>query len=163
MSIPSGTYTLESVQFPGVYLRMDGNGLTASTGPGGAGTVNCKYGAAGPWEKFRLCNDGCNYSIGSVQFPGVYLRMDGNGVTTPVGSGGGTVNCQYGVGPYEKFKFAYNGSDGSFSVESVQFPGVYLRMDGSGVTSGSGGNTGGGTVNCQFGAGPWEKFMLKSA
>ena len=139
---------------------MDGTGVTASVGPGG-GTVNCQFGA-GPYEKFKIdCVDSCNYSIESVKFPGVYLRMDGNGVTAFVGSGGGTVNCQFGAQSHEKFKLMYNGGDYSFSVQSVQFPGVYLRMDGKGVDAFSG--SGGGTVNCQFGARPYEKFKLKSA
>ena len=155
--LPSGTYTFESVQFPGVYLRMDGNGVTESVGPGG-GTVNCQFGA-GSWEEFELIyhTDSCNYSIESVQFPGVYLRMDGNRVTRFVGPGGGVVNCQFRAGPWEMFKVNHVGSC-NYSIESAQFPGVYLRMDGNGVTESVG--PGGGTVNCQFGAGPWEMFKL---
>jgi hypothetical protein len=30
-----------------------------------------------------------------AHFPGVYLRMDGNGVTQSTANGGGVVNCQY--------------------------------------------------------------------
>ena len=161
MSIPKGSYTFESVQFPGVYLRMDGNGVTKFAGPGG-GVVNNQFGA-GPWEKFCLEPNPSSpniYTIQSVQFPGVYLRMDGGGVTKFAGSGGGVVNCQFGAGPYEQFKIIYNGSDGSFSIESNAFSGVYMRMDGNGVTKFTG--PGGGVVNCQFGAGPWEKFTLRS-
>ena len=44
--------TLESAHFDNVFLRMDGNGVTSMTGPGG-GTVNCQFGV-GPWEKFKL-------------------------------------------------------------------------------------------------------------
>ena len=139
---------------------MDGNGVTKSVGPGG-GIVNCQFGT-GPYEKFKLdCVDSCNYTIESVQFPGVYLRLDGSGVTESVGPGGGVVNCQFGAGPYEKFKLVYVGADYSFNVQSVQFPGVYLRMDGKGVAAFAG--PGGGVVNCQFGPGPYEKFKLKSA
>ncbi|MFI6761259.1 fascin domain-containing protein [Micromonospora sp. NPDC050417] len=97
-------------------------------------------------------------TIQSTFFPNVYLRMDGAGVTTFTGSGGGKVNCQFGAGPLEKFRLRANG-DGSYSFESVAFANVYLRMDGAGlpaVTSGPGG----GTVNCQFGAEPYEKFKL---
>ena len=43
-------------------------------------------------------------AIASVQFPNVHLRMDGRGLTSMTGPGGGTVNCQYGVGPWEKFR-----------------------------------------------------------
>ena len=38
----------KSVQF----LGMDGNGVTAPTGPGG-GVVNCQFGA-NAWERFKL-------------------------------------------------------------------------------------------------------------
>ena len=31
----------------------------------------------------------------SQQFPNVYLRLDGAGITAPLPSGGGTVNGQY--------------------------------------------------------------------
>ena len=158
--LPSGTYKFESVQFPGVYLRMDGKRVTEFTGPGG-GIVNCQFGA-GPNEKFKLnCTDGCNYTIESVQFPRVYLRLDGNGVTKFTSPGGGVVNCQFGAGPWEKFRLIYNGADSSFSIQSVEFSGVFLRMDGGRVTAFA--SRGGGVVNCQFGAGPYVKFKLKSA
>ena len=53
-----GTYTFESVHFPGVYLRMDGNEVTEFVGPGG-GVVNCQFGADA-WEEFKLyLIDGC--------------------------------------------------------------------------------------------------------
>ena len=161
MSIPNGTYTFESVQFPGVYLRMDGSGVSSPSGSGG-GVVNCQFGVQS-YEKFKLnCIGNCTYSIESTAFPGVYLRMDGNGVTKFTGPGGGVVNGQFKVASYERFNLIYtDGDQYSFSVESAHFPGVYLRMDGSGVTEFTG--PGGGVVNCQFGALPYEKFRLKSA
>ncbi len=134
---------------------MDGNGVTGFAGPG-AGTVNCQYGI-GPWEKFRIRKEDVGYSFESVNFAGVYLRMDGNGVTSPQGPGAGVVNCQYGVGPWEKFHIR-SSVKGIYSVESVQFPGVFLRMDGNGVTQPTG--PGGGIVNCQYGAFPYEMFRL---
>ncbi len=72
-------------------------------------------------------------AIESVPFANVYLRMDGNGVTGFAGPGAGTVNCQYGIGPWEKFRIRKE--DVGYSFESVNFAGVYLRMDGNGVTS----------------------------
>lgn len=46
-------------------------------------------------------------SIGSVQFPGVIMRMDGRDVTAPSGTGGGYVNCQFTPpGPYELFSIS---------------------------------------------------------
>jgi hypothetical protein len=97
----------------------------------------------------------------SAFFPSVYLRMDGSGVTAPADNGGGVVNCQFAgtPGPWEKYK-VHSQTDGSLSFESAAFPNVYLRVNGSGVTSTTG--PGGGMVNCQFttGAGAWEKFFL---
>lgn len=102
-SQPDGTVAIASVQFPGVYLRLDGSGVTTAT-DNGSGVVNCQLGL-GPYEKFRIESqpDG-TVAIASVQFPGVYLRMNGSGVSAFTDPGGGMVNCQFGVGPYEKFK-----------------------------------------------------------
>lgn len=148
--------SIQSAAFPGVFLRMDGSGVTAPTGPGG-GTVNCQFGA-GPWEQFDLAALGNSvFNLQSNAFPGVFLRMDGSGVTAPTGPGGGTVNCQFGAGPWEAFRFELQ-PDNTTALASVAFPGVYLRMDGAGVTSPTG--PGGGTVNGQFGVGAWEKFYL---
>ncbi|WP_330182039.1 hypothetical protein OHB26_37885 [Nocardia sp. NBC_01503] len=96
-------------------------------------------------------------TIRSTAFSNVFLRMDASGVTAPADFGGGTVNCQYGAGAYERYRVRPQ-SDGSYAFESVAFPKVYLRMDGSGVTSQT--ESGGGTVNCQYGAGPgpYEKY-----
>ena len=44
------------------------------------------------------------------------------------------------------------------TIASVRFPNAFLRMDGSGVTQPEG--SGGGVVNCQFTAGPWEQFQM---
>ena len=97
-------------------------------------------------------------TIESVQFPGVFLRMDGGSVTSFNGAGAGTVNCQYGAGPYEMFVLrAYSGDQ--FSIESLQFPGAFLRMDGGSVKRAT--STGSGTVNAQFTAGPYERFAVR--
>ncbi|GGZ27515.1 hypothetical protein CP967_06300 [Streptomyces nitrosporeus] len=149
--------TIHSTFFRNIYLRMDGTGVTTSTDNGG-GKVNCQYGP-GPWTSYKVHPqaDG-SYGFESAAFPGVFLRMDGTGVPATM-AGGGTVNCQYGIGPWEKFH-ARAQADGSFSFESAAFPGVYLRLvTGSGVTSETGP---GGTVNCQVNAngGENEKFFL---
>jgi hypothetical protein len=149
-------FSIESVQFPGVFLRMDGAGVTKPVAPGG-GIVNCQFNA-GPYEKFTAVpNADGSTSIQSVQFQNVFLRIDGTGVTKPVAPGGGIVNCQFNAGPYEKYRLAAH-NDASVSFESVQFPGVFLRMDGAGVTKPVA--PGGGIVNCQFNAGPYEKFWI---
>ncbi|WP_246094496.1 hypothetical protein [Streptomyces griseofuscus] len=87
--------------------------------------------------------------------------MDGTGVPTDM-SGGGTVNCQSFIGPYEKFR-ARAQTDGSFSFESATFTNIFLRLvTGSGVITATGP---GGTVNCQYNAdgGGDEGFFLDIA
>jgi C1A family cysteine protease len=150
--------TFGSNQFPNVFLRMDGTGVTSPVGPGG-GTVNCQY-MAGPWEQFILTQQGGGkYTIASVAFPGVFLRMDGTGVVAPYGPGGGVVNCQFNAGPWEQFTIAKQ-AGGTYTVESVAFPNVFLRLDGTGVVAPYG--PGSGVVNCQFNAGPWEQYLLSN-
>ncbi|MFI9596416.1 papain-like cysteine protease family protein [Nonomuraea sp. NPDC052265] len=117
---PDGSVALESVAFPKVYVRMDGSAVTAPTDPG-SGTVNCQYGA-GLYEKFyvRDQTDG-SVALESATFPKVYLRMDGSAVTSNTGSGGGTVNCQYGgAGPYEKFFLALGDQRLDFAMQHQQ-------------------------------------------
>jgi hypothetical protein len=100
-------------------------------------------------------------TIGSRNYANVYLRTDGTGVTTATDNGGGQVNCQYGPpGAYEKFKVRAQ-ADGSFSFEAAAFPNVFLRLDGTGVTTQTA--NGGGLVNSQYGPpGPWEKFKARA-
>jgi phospholipase C len=151
------TIRFRSAQFSNVYLRIDGTGVTHPVAPG-AGVVNCQYGA-GPWETHELVihQDG-TVSIASTAFPNVFLRLDGSGLTRPVAPGGGVANCQYTAGPYEKFLMTPQ-PNGSAALASVAFPGVFLRLDGTGVTQPSG--SGGGTVNGQFSAGPFEQFYIE--
>lgn len=149
--------TILSTFYPNIYLRMDATGVTSPLDAGG-GKVNCEYGAD-RLAKFRVRpqTDG-SYAFESAASPNVFLRMDGNGVPA-TGAGGGTVNCQYGMGPWEKF-IAHAQPDGSFSFESSAFPGTYLRLvTDSGVTAATGP---GGTVNCQLNAngGGNEKYFL---
>lgn len=147
--------TIESVHFPGTYLRMDGNGVKEL--PDGSGTVNCQIGAH-PWEKFKFIKyeDG-TYVIESLAFPNTFLRMDGKGVTGFAGAGAGKVNCQAVAKEWEHFKM-HKQEDGTYTIESVQFPNVYLRMDATGFKEYAG--NGGGTVNCQHGAQYMEKFRI---
>ena len=42
------------------------------------------------------------YTIGSVQYSNIYLRMDGNGVTRPLPDGVGVANLQAGAGAWEQ-------------------------------------------------------------
>ncbi|MBM9506148.1 fascin domain-containing protein [Actinacidiphila acididurans] len=97
-------------------------------------------------------------TIRSTFFQNIYLRMDGTGVTVATDNGGGTVNCEYGTGPWTTYK-VHPQTDGSYTFESAAFPNVFLRMDGNGVPTTM---AGGGTVNCQYGVGPWEKFHARA-
>jgi hypothetical protein len=95
-----------------------------------------------------------NVIIQSASNQNVIMRMDGGSCSSPgSGPGCGTVNGQFGPGPWEYFNIIENndgpnGGPGTVSIASVHFPSVYLRMDGPG-----------GIVNCQWNAGPWEKFI----
>lgn len=153
---PSNPVAIGSQAFPNVYLRMDGQGVTSTAT--GSGTVNCQSGTPGAWEKFILVQQaGGTFAIQSAQFSNVYLRMDGSSVTQFVPGGGGIVNCQYGPAAYERFNLLPQG-DGSVAIESAHFPGVYLRMDGTGMSSFN--PNGGGVVNCQVDIAAYEKFMI---
>lgn len=101
--LSDGTYTLESANFPGLFMRMDGSNINSGLANGG-GSINLQS-AVGEYEKFYVtkASDG-SYSIASVRFPNVHLRMDARGVTSSTNNGGGIVNCQFGfIGPYENF------------------------------------------------------------
>src|SRR5204863_6522536 len=97
-------------------------------------------------------------AIRSAQFMNVQLRMDGNGVTAPTGPGGGTVNCQFGVGAWERFRLEPQ-ADGTVAIASAAFPGVYVRMEGSRVASFSG--SGRAAVDAQSGVGLWCRLRLE--
>lgn len=148
--------TVKSNAFYNVFLRLNGTNYVSSSA--GSGVVNCQFTAA-PFEKmlFAKQTDG-TYTIESNAFAGLFLRMDGSGVPTGP-QGGGIVNLQNSVGPYEKFNVIKQ-SDGTYVIQSVAFPGTYLRMDGTGVTSVLA--NGGGKINCtKQTPGPWEKFVIK--
>lgn len=104
-------------------------------------------------------------TIRSTAFANVFLRLAGGGVTAPTDSGGGYVNCQYTpAGDFERFRVRPQ-TDGTYGFESAFFSNVYLRMDGTGVTSQT--TNGGGKVNCQFSPtgsplGPYEKFRARA-
>ncbi|SEF52922.1 fibroblast growth factor [Parabacteroides chinchillae] len=61
--------------------------------------------------------------------------------SSKTGSGGGVVNCQKGMEDTGKFNIKAQ-SDGTVTIESVKYPGVYLRMDGSGIRSFAGAGAG---------------------
>ena len=169
--------SLNSVEFPNVYFRCDGTGVTRWGGPGG-GTVNCQYSPPGDWEAFYIYPVEMTPSLApkniykvviqSADFKKVFIRMDSKGMNHFNVSGGGEVNCQYTAGAYEIF--FVEGSDNPrwpVSFRSVQFPLCYIRLDGKGVHSKS--DNGGGTVNCQWydnipshAPGPYETFHVEN-
>ncbi|KFX14718.1 hypothetical protein KP17_09020 [Pectobacterium parvum] len=155
-------FTIESVHFENVFLRMDGAGSNQQN-PAGFGIVNAQYGPPGECEKFSIETDENNVSrIRSLAFPDVYLRLDGSNVNENIYSGAGIVNCQYSPpGPWERFYIEKN-SGGNFTIRSVQFPNAYLRLDGSNIDKFE--PHGAGVVNGQYTPpGPWEVFKIKKS
>lgn len=93
-----GQYYLKSVAW-GSYLTLYPQGATEPNGVGMAGWSPTQTQEA--LLSIQSTGDG-RYTIGSVQYPNVYLRMDGTGVTASNGSGVGVANCQITAGPWEK-------------------------------------------------------------
>jgi len=96
-------------------------------------------------------------AIQSVQFPNRYVRLDGQGVTSFTGTGGGKVDTQTYIGTYETFTLVVN-TNGTVSFKSTVFNNVFLRLDATGVAAGQIGS--GGIVNAQFTAHTWEQFKI---
>ena len=150
MAIPMGKYTIKAKN--GHYLSMDNNGFT-SPSSGGGGSVSYSSDCGSESEQFYItpvAEDSNIYTIQSVKHLGLYLRMDGSGMTHSVGSGGGVVNCQVGMDRYEKFRIVYVAGGkhhGKFTIGSQAFPFVHLRADG-------------GVINCQYGAFSGEMYTI---
>ena len=156
--------SLKSAAFPDVYIRCDGSGVSPGK-PAGGGTVNCQYTPPGPWEKFYICpvevppslapDEPHKVVIESTVFPNVFIRLDSNGFNGPSSStGGGVVDSQYNAGPWEIYYLQKLKASSSVAFRSVQFPHLYIRLDGGRVHSHS--PTGGGTVNCQWYIDPYS-------
>ena len=149
---------LESVTFSNIFVRCRGTAVKEFQGSG-SGLVNCQYGA-GSSEQFYIyppemppslatdCKTPHKVVIESAKWNGVYIRLDGTGINQFLGSGGGTVNCQYGANIYETFYLKEEDKPGVYSIVSAAFPHCRIRVHGQGVTKLSG--PGGGTVNCQY-------------
>lgn len=107
--VSSDAYAIRSMNYSSSFLRIDGSGVTQSSG-GGSGKVNCQFYASGSYptsvNDFELLVLGqvniggaTHYYIRSGPFQSAFLRMDGSEVTQSEGAGSGTVNCQfYAVG-----------------------------------------------------------------
>ena len=84
------------------------------------------------------------------------VRLDGQGVTSFTGSGGGTVNTQTFIGTYT---LVVN-DDGIVSLKSTVFDNLFLRLPATGVTAGQNLGPGGGTVNAQYTARSLERYKI---
>ncbi|KDR79522.1 hypothetical protein GALMADRAFT_1363997 [Galerina marginata CBS 339.88] len=128
---------IRSVQFPNRYVRLDGQGVSTLTGPGG-GKVNTQT-FIGTYETFILqLNDDKTVSFGSTVFKDVFIRMSAAGVPQGenVTGGGGTVNGQFTARTLERFHIHQKADapgqyKGVVGIESVESPGRFLRLDGN--------------------------------
>ncbi|WPV00564.1 MAC/perforin domain-containing protein [Mucilaginibacter sp. cycad4] len=94
-------------------------------------------------------------TVKSSTFYNIFLRLNGENFVSNT-DGSGVVNCQYTASAFEKVLFAKQ-ADGTYTIESNRFPGLFLRMDGRNVPNN---NDGGGVVNLQNGASDYEKFKI---
>jgi len=133
LSTKQGTTGIQNNNWPNRFVRSDGT------------NVNAQYGQ-GPWETWILQkqNDG-TYCIQNNAFP-CWLSLNANSCSTMTGPGCGTVICQPACQAWEHFNIVP--ANGALGIQSVQWPNVWLRMDGSGITSSQG--NGGGIVNAQW-------------
>jgi phospholipase C len=98
-----GMIAIESVAFPGFFLRLDGSAVNNTFHPSGAGVVNVQWGDYA-WEHFWPRPWGGNkFTYESNAFPNVFLRLDGTGVTHFLGAGGGKANAQFAAYSWEHF------------------------------------------------------------
>jgi len=124
---------IQSNQFANRFIRSDGT------------NVNVQYGQ-GPYETWNLQQqtDG-TFCIQNNQFS-CYLSLNGNGCTTMTGDGCGSVICQPSCQAWEKFKIIQ--ANGGWGIQSNNWPNVFLRLDGSSISSFNG--NGGGILNAQY-------------
>jgi hypothetical protein len=142
-----------SAAFPNVNLFAD---PTRQFGFGGL-PAKCEFGFAHASFTIGGNPDGTCW-IGVTGNSEGYLLLDGTGVHENSPSGGGRAYFSRGVvDPGQKFRFVPQ-SDGTTAIASVAFPGVYLRMDGTGLSAGNPGP--GGVINAQYGVDGFAKFLL---
>ncbi|KAI6648050.1 Extracellular metalloprotease [Oopsacas minuta] len=118
---------------------------------------------------YKRANALNSVTIRSAKFPDVYLRCDGSKVDKFTGPGSGVVNCQYK--PDEEWELFHiypiamkpslaPPSEFPVHILSAEWDNVYIRMDGSGMDKPNA--SGGGCVNCQYGARSYEQFYYRS-
>ena len=141
-----------SASYPGVYLRLDGQNV--NTGHPLGGGANGQFGAI-TWELYNVINqDDGSVTIASLEFPGVFLSMDGTGVNQAHPTGG-SVQASWGAGTNARFFFRQQ-SDGSTAIESAAFPNVFLALSAPSLHAFNG--SGGGMTQCSWGIGKDCKF-----
>jgi len=121
-----GFRVIASTVYKNHYLSMD-NGEFFGSSYGDQGKVEVRQ-QIGSHELFEIkeISDGI-YSIASTDIKERYLQMDGSRVSLQNKAPGGRVAIQVYIGGYEKFKIKPQG-DGSYTIESLEFPGRYLHM-----------------------------------
>jgi hypothetical protein len=139
--------SIRSQAFPGTYIKADGTAVTQVITEGGGQVSGTTI--VNPFSRWLIEKriDG-TVAIRCPAYDDVYLRLDGR-FDAYSEHGSGVVNLQYTAGPYCLFKFNPQG-DGSVSIESVEFPGKFLRF-------------GDNVVNAQVGVGLYEKFFVAPA
>ncbi|KAI9865405.1 MAG: hypothetical protein M1813_002295 [Trichoglossum hirsutum] len=139
--------SIRSQAFPGTYIKADGTAVTQVITEGGGQVSGTTI--VNPFSRWLIEKriDG-TVAIRCPAYDDVYLRLDGR-FDAYAEHGSGVVNLQYTAGPYCLFRFAPQ-SDGAVAIESVEFPGRFLRIE----------NT---LVNAQFGAGAFEKVFVAPA
>jgi hypothetical protein len=102
------------------------------------------------------------YAISSLAFTNTYLRLSGHQLYTDKTAkpfGGGQVNCQFSVGLMEMFQITCDDNvPGAINIQSVKYPGVFLRMNHRLVSSSSQDGPP-DSVNAQWGSGDYERFQ----
>ena len=116
----------------GTYLSLDGTGITCYRSEPYRGTVKTTNHVKA-WEIFNLHhNENGTVSFESSAFPGVYLTLNGNGLTAGVinYNGGGYIAAQYGNLGWEKYYIRrLNDSTATIYIESAAFPGRFVRAE----------------------------------
>ena len=98
------------------------------------------------------------YTIKSYQ--GQYLSVDCRNLSKPCSGGSGKLLCAKDCRSEGQHFYIIPVAENTniYTIQPVPCPGVYLRMDGSSVTTFAG--PGGGIVNLQYGVTDEEKFKI---
>jgi hypothetical protein len=149
---PPPIHRFASVSYPGVFLRIDGQNISPSSPLDG--TVNGQFGAF-TWERYNLVTqDDGSSAIASVQFPGVFLSLDGTGVNAgnPLG---GKAEASWGISGNGSF-ITHPQADGTVAIESIAFPNVFLSLTAPNLHGRQ--DAGGGTAQATWGIANDSKF-----